>query len=77
LLRYDIEANAFLLHMVRRIVGALVEVGTGRRQAGDIRRLLQSGTSGEASRTAPARGLCLMKVRYESGIFEDEKHEDI
>ena len=74
---FDIEANAFLKHMVRRIVGTLVEAGTGRLAPDDFRRMLREAPPGEASRTAPARGLCLMKVRYESGLFDDETDQDI
>ena len=44
----------------------------------EFRRLVEEAPPGEASRTAPARGLCLMKVRYESGLFDgDENDEDI
>jgi tRNA pseudouridine38-40 synthase len=74
---FDIEANAFLQHMVRRIVGTLVEVGRGRLAAGEFERLVNEAPPGAASRTAPPRGLCLMKVRYESGLFDDETDEDI
>ena len=74
---FDIEANAFLPHMVRRIVGTLVEAGTGQLAPREFERLLREAPPGEASRTAPARGLCLMKVRYESGLFDDETDEDI
>jgi tRNA pseudouridine38-40 synthase len=75
---FEIEANAFLLHMVRRIVGTLVEVGRGKMAVADFRRLIEEAPPGEASRTAPARGLCLVKVRYESGLFDgNEDDEDI
>jgi tRNA pseudouridine38-40 synthase len=74
---FDIEANAFLQHMVRRIVGTLVEVGRGRLAEGEFERLVNEAPPGAASRTAPPRGLCLMKVRYESGLFNDETDEDI
>lgn len=74
---FDIEANAFLQHMVRRIVGTLVEVGRGRLAAGEFERMVNAAPPGAASRTAPPRGLCLMKVRYESGLFDDETDEDI
>jgi len=75
-LRFEIEANAFLKHMVRRIVGTLGEVGSGRKTAAEFERLVTKAPPGEASRTAPPGGLCLMRVRYESGIF-DEADEDI
>jgi tRNA pseudouridine38-40 synthase len=72
---FDIEANAFLLHMVRRIAGTLVEVGQGRMTVAEFRRLVEEAPPGEASRTAPARGLCLMKVRYESGLFDGDEDD--
>lgn len=74
---FDIEANAFLPHMVRRIMGTLVEVGGGRRSVEGFRVLIEEPRPGAAMATAPARGLCLMKVRYESGLFDDETDEDI
>jgi tRNA pseudouridine38-40 synthase len=77
LLRFDIEANAFLTQMVRRIVGALVEVGSGKRSCEEFERLVRDAPPGGAKLVAPARGLCLMKVRYENGLFDDETDEDI
>jgi len=75
---FDVEANAFLPHMVRRIVGTLVEVGRGRMTDAGFQRLVEDAPPGEAGRTAPPRGLCLMKVRYESGLFDgDETDENI
>lgn len=73
----DIEGNAFLRQMVRRIVGTLVEVGRGRMTEAEFQKLVKEAPPGKASRTAPPRGLCLMKVRYESGLFDDETDEDI
>jgi tRNA pseudouridine38-40 synthase len=77
LLHFDIEGNAFLHHMVRRIMAALVEVGRGRRSVEDFAALVSEAQPGAASSMAPAHGLCLMKVRYESGLFDDETNEDI
>jgi tRNA pseudouridine38-40 synthase len=74
---FEIEANAFLPHMVRRIVGTLVEVGRGRLTPGEFERMVNEAPPGAASRTAPPRGLCLMKVCYESGLFDDKTDEDI
>ena len=76
-LLFDIEANAFLQRMVRRIVAALVEVGQGKLSQAEFRRLVEEAKPGAAAATAPARGLCLMKVRYESGLFDAETDEDI
>jgi tRNA pseudouridine38-40 synthase len=74
---FDIEANAFLQRMVRRAAGALVEVGLGKRTAAEFRELVEIAESGAAKATAPAKGLCLMKVCYESGLFDAETNEDI
>ncbi|HEX5819830.1 MAG TPA: tRNA pseudouridine(38-40) synthase TruA [Gemmatimonadales bacterium] len=64
LLRYVVSADGFLRHMVRAIVGTLVEVGAGRMQAGAVSRLLASGRRDLAGPTAPPRGLCLAGVDY-------------
>ncbi len=65
LLVYRVEATAFLKHMVRNIVGTLVEVGLGDRQADDMPALLASRDRTRAGATAPAIGLVLREVRYE------------
>lgn len=61
---FTIEATAFLRHMVRNIVGTLVEVGTGRRDAAGIRALLHLRDRAAAGKTAPPHGLCLTRVDY-------------
>lgn len=71
----DVEANAFLQHMVRRITGALVQVGSGKRDRREFEILLKHAEPGAARYTAPPQGLCLIKVRYESGLFDDETHD--
>jgi tRNA pseudouridine38-40 synthase len=58
------EATAFVKHMVRNLVGTLVEVGQGRRDAASIRALLEARDRTRAGRTAPAHGLCLEEVFY-------------
>lgn len=60
----DIEANAFLLHMVRNIVGMLLVVGEGRRPPDWAGELLQLRDRTRAPATAPPNGLCLCQVRY-------------
>ena len=75
--QFEIEANAFLQRMVRRIVAALVEIGRGKRTADEFRELVEKAEPGVVAETAPAQGLCLMKVRYESGLFDAETDEDI
>jgi tRNA pseudouridine38-40 synthase len=63
----EIEARAdgFLYRMVRNLTGFLVEVGLGRRPARDAARVLATARREEAGVTAPARGLCLVRVAYD------------
>jgi len=60
-----IEATAFVKHMVRNIVGTLVEVGLGKRAAGSMPALLAAADRTRAGRTAPPQGLFLEKVFYD------------
>lgn len=60
-----ITANAFLHHMVRLIVGTLVEVGVGKLSAPAIGEILASGDVRRAGPRAPAKGLRLERVEYE------------
>lgn len=60
----DIEANAFLHHMVRNIVGVLVEVGTKRAEPTWVNDVLLAKDRRLAAETAPATGLYLMRVTY-------------
>ena len=64
LLIYTIEATAFLRHMVRRIVGTLLEVGRGRLRPADVARLLELRDRSRSGPTAPPHGLCLWEVTY-------------
>ena len=60
----EISGNGFLRHMVRNIVGTLIEAGTGRMNVTDFKRVLASKNRSAAGPTAPARGLFLKKVFY-------------
>ena len=64
LLVYTIEARAFLRHMVRNIMGTLVQVGSGARSVDWFRELLPVRDRTKAGETAPAHGLFLMEVKY-------------
>jgi len=65
LLTYEISGDGFLRHMVRAIVGTLVEIGRGWRPAEDIPALLAGGTRAHAGATAPPHGLFLVSVDYD------------
>ncbi|HTK29451.1 MAG TPA: tRNA pseudouridine(38-40) synthase TruA [Vicinamibacterales bacterium] len=64
LVTYDITGNGFLRHMVRAIVGSLVEIGRGRRGDGWIGDVLESRDRSQAGPTAPPEGLFLVRVEY-------------
>jgi tRNA pseudouridine38-40 synthase len=64
LLVYAVEANAFLRHMVRNIVGTLVEVGRGERAPASFAGLLEARDRTLAGPTAPPQGLFLVEVKY-------------
>jgi len=63
-IKFRIEANAFLRHMVRNIAGTLVEVGKGNISVETFARVLQSRDRTIAGPTAPAQGLFLEKIVY-------------
>lgn len=63
LLTFEVAADGFLRHMVRALMGTLVEVGLGRRDP-DLRFVLASANRALAGPTAPAHGLWLVEVNY-------------
>jgi tRNA pseudouridine38-40 synthase len=65
LLTLDLTGDGFLRHMVRAIVGTLVETGRGWRAPGDTRALLADGRRADAGATAPPHGLFLVSVDYD------------
>lgn len=60
----NFHGTGFLYNMVRIMTGTLLEVGAGRRSAEWVKDVLDSRQRSNAGPTAPARGLCLMKVDY-------------
>ena len=63
-LRVVAEGSGFMYKMVRMLVGALVDVGTGKLDGGDIEEMLASKKRGNRFQAAPARGLFLQRVFY-------------
>lgn len=64
-LRFTFHGTGFLQNMVRIMVGTLLEVGCGRIDVADVRAALENPERQKAGPTAPAMGLCLMKVDYD------------
>lgn len=60
----DVQANGFLLHMVRNIVGSLLVVGSGDQSTDWLRHVLDSCDRKQAGITAPPQGLYFMDVTY-------------
>jgi tRNA pseudouridine38-40 synthase len=64
---FEIEGNAFLNHMVRRLVALMVQIGQGRERAACMEELLKSPERRWTGKPAPPRGLCLEAVIYDAG----------
>lgn len=75
LITFSLDATAFLRHMVRNIVGTLVDVGRGRFDPDDVSGILAARDRTRSGPTAPPQGLYLMKVFYGDG--ERPLSEDI
>ncbi len=66
---FEVEANRFLRHMVRILVGTFVQVGLGRMSPADFGQLLTPASGrNHGGQTAPSRGLCLLYVNYPSSF---------
>ncbi|MGI8552491.1 MAG: tRNA pseudouridine(38-40) synthase TruA, partial [Dehalococcoidia bacterium] len=72
----EIEANAFLMHQVRRTVATLVRVGSGKMTVKDFRRWLIEAAPGSFEAAAPPFGLYLLQVRYQPSIFTQEREQE-
>ena len=76
-LRIEVEGTAFLKHMVRNIVGSLVEVGRGKRPPGWVAEVLAAKDRTLAGPTAPAHGLTLIEVTYGDGPRSSSTGADV
>ncbi len=68
---FTIEADRFLHHMVRFLVGAMVDVALERRPPSDLPRLLNATDNQAASPPAPPQGLYLVAVRYPPDLYAE------
>lgn len=75
-MRFHIVADRFLHHMVRMLVGTMVDVGLGRRPLADVSRLLASTDNQETSRPAPPQGLFFVAADYPPECFAPEDTAD-
>jgi tRNA pseudouridine38-40 synthase len=64
MLEIDVEGNAFLPHQVRRMAGALADVGTGRLTVNDVAMQISKAGGAPPARALPPNGLCLIRVKY-------------
>ena len=70
--QFTVEADRFLHHMVRFIVGTMVDIALGRRPAADFSRLLAATDNLAASPPAPPQGLYLEAVRYPPDLYAED-----
>ncbi|MEO7457566.1 MAG: tRNA pseudouridine(38-40) synthase TruA [Gemmatimonadaceae bacterium] len=66
---FEVEANRFLHHMVRFLMGTMTDVASGKRPLADIAQLLEASTNDDVSGPAPAHALFLDVVRYPADLF--------
>jgi tRNA pseudouridine38-40 synthase len=70
---FEIEADRFLHHMVRFLVGTMVDIGLGRRPVEDMRVLLARSDNDETSPPAPPQGLYFIAAEYPTACFVDQR----
>jgi tRNA pseudouridine38-40 synthase len=68
-LTFEVRANRFLHHMVRFLVGTMLEIGSGKRPTSDFLRLLNSDSNSDVSAPAPPHALFLEKVEYPTELY--------
>ena len=68
-LTFEVRANRFLHHMVRFLVGTMLDIASGRRPQDDFLRLLNSDNNSDVSAPAPAHALFLEKVEYPAELY--------
>ncbi|MDL2211361.1 tRNA pseudouridine(38-40) synthase TruA [Erysipelotrichaceae bacterium OttesenSCG-928-M19] len=69
----DYYGNGFLRYMVRKLTMILVDIGLGKRDLDDLKRLLSLKNTAAFSKVAPGRGLYLVDVEYNKGVCDEKK----
>jgi tRNA pseudouridine38-40 synthase len=73
---FHVEADRFLHHMVRMLVGTMVDIGLGRRPLSDIELLLERGDNQRTSPPAPPQGLYFVEAAYPPELFLPDEPND-
>jgi tRNA pseudouridine38-40 synthase len=68
-LQFEIEANRFLHHMVRFLVGTMLDAGSGKRDPADVTVILEKEDNSLVSAPAPAHALFLENVEYPPELY--------
>jgi tRNA pseudouridine38-40 synthase len=68
-LMFEIQADRFLHHMVRFLVGTMLEIGEGRREPDAIAELLTQEDNSKVAQPAPPHGLFLERVEYPKDLY--------
>jgi tRNA pseudouridine38-40 synthase len=67
---FEIVASSFCQQMVRALVGTMVDVGLGKKRAGEMTGILRAHNRAAAGQLAPPHGLCLREVTYRDGAAD-------
>jgi tRNA pseudouridine38-40 synthase len=67
---FEIEASSFCQQMVRALVGTMVDIGLGKRRAGEMTGIMRAQNRAAAGQLAPPHGLCLREVTYRDGAAD-------
>ena len=70
---FNIKANSFLPHQVRNTIGALIKIGQGKMTLDEFNSIIKARKAGTAGPTAPACGLCLVRVNYPKPLETEQQ----
>lgn len=73
---YDVTGSAFLPHQVRRMAGALVDIGRGNLSEAELQDMIDGKATEAVAHALPPHGLCLVEVTYENFPPEDGEQDD-